>query len=366
MEQAASQASQGQSSKASDSQQQAERALAEAARQLGAAAGERSSERDEEMQKRLKELKAAQEELQKRLKELEDLLKQTENDGAKKAARGANQAMEQTQSRLQQGDTVKGFEDAEEARKYLEEAKQELEKEQRKYESMQQEELLFRLVRDLKEIRAAEQALRSETAELVEEVARHRSQGGRLPRARRVRAKAMAGEQTALADKVDERLEAVKREQSSAFAAVLEEAGQDMREVSRLLDQPDDLGALALGLQDEVIHRINDLIGGFEDELGRRQKEPQQGGGGGQQQQQGKPPLVPMLVELKLLRRTQADLVTKVQRFWELHPDLDASNLTEAQRRAVERLFHAQGRMRRVFEDLVERFLRQPDGQDGN
>ncbi len=364
MQQAGAQGQQGQRSAAQQSQQQAEQALEQAQRSLEKAASE--TQPSAQLEQRLKQLKEQQEALRQRLKQLEDLLKKTENPEAQESAQSAQRSMEETQDRLEAGDAPKSKKSAEEARKYLEQAQEELEKEKRRYQSLEQEELLFRLVRDLKEIRAAQQALRKESAEAVAEAERLRSGGGRLSRARKIRLKAMAAEENALADKLAERHAAVLEEGSTAFAALLEETVQDVREVARLLEQPDEIGPLLLGLEDEVLHRLDDLIGGFDDELERRQQDPQQGQGQqgqqGQQGGQGRPKLVPFLVEIKLLRRQQMDLNHKVRRFFELYPDVREGRLGETERRALERLYHQQGRIKRVLEDLVESALQQDEG----
>ena len=124
-----------------------------------------------------------------------------------------------------------------------------------------------------------------------------------------------------------------------------------------MLKQPDDVGPLLLGVEDEVIHRIEDLIGGFEDELERRQQENPQGRPPPPGQQQGKPPLVPVLVEIKLLRRQQQDLNVKVQRFWERNPAVTRGEVTPDQARLLERLYHQQARLTRALEALVESAL---------
>jgi hypothetical protein len=339
----------GRQSQAQGAQQQAEQSLEDAAKALEAAASEQG--KNPEIEQQLKTLSERQEDLRKRLKELDDLLKQAENPEAQSASQSAKAQMEEAEDEMEQGEAAKAEKSAEEARKYLEQMKEQLENEKRRYQSLQQEELLIRLLRDLKEARTKQAALRKQTAELVEEAERLRTQGARLSRARRKELLVMSAAQDALATTLAERLEAVQQEKSTAFAAVLEEVVQDMQESARMLKQPDDVGQLLLGIQDEVIHRIDDLVGGFEDELERRQQESQ--GQPPEKGKPGKPPLVPMIVELKLLRRQQQDLNVKVQRFWERNPAVGHGEISPDHARLIERLYHQQGRLTRALEELV-------------
>ncbi|MHC5011662.1 MAG: hypothetical protein ACYTG6_12070, partial [Planctomycetota bacterium] len=342
MEQAARAASSGDAGRTSDAQQRAEEALREAEEGLEQAASETGAP-GEDNRERLNELREEQERIREKLKELQDLLEKADSEEAQSASRSANQSMEETENQLQSGSGERASESAEEAREYLEQMREELERERRRYETLQQEELLFQLVQDLKRYRDAEVVIRQTTADISEAAER----AGRLSRPLKRQLKDLAGEQEEIAVKIDERLEAVREEGSIAFSAVMEDVSLDMHEISRLLGGQE-TGPLVLGLEDEVIRRLEDLVGGFEDEIERRRNPPQQG----QPQNGGPPPLVPPIVEVKLIRRLQQDLNLKVETFWRRNPSVQEGKLTEAQRRTLERLYHQQGRLSRVLEEL--------------
>ena len=96
---------------------------------------------------------------------------------------------------------------------------------------------------------------------------------GKLPRSERRRLEGLSEDQRKMADEIDARLTAVREEGSVAFAAILEEVSIDMREIARLLEARD-VGPLVLSMEREVIQRLGDLIGGFEDEIERRRDQP--------------------------------------------------------------------------------------------
>jgi hypothetical protein len=132
-----------------------------------------------------------------------------------------------------------------------------------------------------------------------------------------------------------------------------------MAEIARLLED-EQYGRPVTGLAEEVIHQITELIQAFEDEIQRRQ---QTGGeGGGQPPPGGKAPLVPPIVEIKLLRRMQMDLNGKVETFWRLNPAVREGTIDERQRRTLERLYNRQGK---IADDL-EKLVRSVYGRGGN
>jgi hypothetical protein len=336
--------SQGDSSRARSAQGEAREALRRAQEALARAAQERGD--SSEAQRRLRELRAEQEALRRQLKELEDLLRKAQEAEAGAAASGASGAMEETERRLESGSGERASQSAEEARRYLEEAKQALDRERRRYESLQQEEALFRLLDDLREFRAEEVRLREATAGLSDDAAR-----GPLVRPKRRLLRTLADDQEALKKRLDERQKAAEEDGSVVFATGMALASADMAEVGRLLAD-ERLGPLVLGLQDEVVHGLSNLIAGFEDEIQRR-REPQRDGGG-QAGGQGRPPLVPPSVEIKFLRRLQNDLNTKIETFWRQNPAVREGRLDERQRRTIERLYHQQGRLAENLERLMK------------
>ena len=152
----------------------------------------------------------------------------------------------------------------------------------------------------------------------------------------------------------------MQEEGSTAFAAAMEEIHLDMGEVAALFDEQD-LGPVNVGLQDNILRRVDDLIGGFKDVI----EQKSEGGGGQPPSGGGQPPpqLVPPIVELKLMRRLQMDLNQRMGGFLRRHADeLGQGELDPAVRRRLERLAHQQARLKTEMQRLIDNTLGEGDG----
>jgi hypothetical protein len=323
--------------------------MAQAQQALAQAGEESGDERDTRRQ--LKELEAEQQRIRRKMKDLQDLLAKAENPQAKKSAQAAQQKMEDTEKSLDAGASSSASENAEEARRYLEQARQELERERRRYESLRQEELLYKLVQDLKEFRTEQERIRGQVKSISDAAA-----GGPLARVQRRALRTLADDQAKLRTKVDERVKAVRDEGSITFGTALEGVSIDMAELSRLLGE-DQHDLHVQQLASEVIVETTQLIQAFEDEITRRKK-PAPPPPPGESGQPPKPVLVPPSVEIKLLRRLQMDLNAKVETLWRTQEALKKGQIEEAQRRTLERLYHQQQKLADDLEALLKSVYR--------
>jgi hypothetical protein len=342
----------GDPSGAAGSSEEAEQALEQAEKALSEAA--KDSKDDPAVRQRLKELQEEQEKTRARLKDLQDLLAKLDNPDASSSAAGAAQKMEDASRQMQSGSGEKASKSTEDARKYLEQVKRDLEREKRRYESLRQEEMLFQLVRDLKDARKEQERIRDAVKPISDAAAA--TPGGRLARTQRKALQALAGDEKKLEEKLVERAKAVKEEGSPAFGSFLESTAIDAAEVARLLEE-EQHDVYVRGVMDEAVREMSDLIGAFEDEIERRREEGQGGGGGG-----GRPPLVPPTVEIKLLRRMQMDLNARLEAFWRDNPDVRQGRVDERQRRTLERLYNQQGH---IADDL-DKLKKAVSGHQGN
>jgi hypothetical protein len=124
---------------------------------------------------------------------------------------GRQQKME-AERQMDSGSGEKAQKSAEEARRYLEQAKQDLARERRRYEELRQEELIFRLVEDLKEFQKEQERIRDAVKALDETAA-----GRTLTRLERRALKTLSGDESRLRGRVDERVKALEKEGSPAF-----------------------------------------------------------------------------------------------------------------------------------------------------
>ena len=230
--------------------------------------------------------------------------------------------------------------------------------EKRRYEDLRRDEVLFRLVQDMKDFRAEQQRIRDGTGEIAEAAAQG---GGQISRSNKRELKNLSAEETKLRGRVDERKAAVEKEGSISFAGGLGGISVDMAEIARLLEEGQ-YDPYVRGVEDEVLHQLTDLIGAFEDEF--KSKKPDQGGQGQQGQQgQGRQPRVPPMVEIKLMRRMQNDVNAKVDTFWKQNPDVREGKLDERQRRTLERLYNQQSRIRADLEKLIQSIYARQGGR---
>ena len=104
-------------------------------------------------------------------------------------------------------------------------------------------------------------------------------------------------------------------------------------------------------MQEDVEVQLIWLQEALDDEAERRQQEEQQEQQeqGQQQQQDGKPPLVPDVAELKLLRRLEAEVLEQIAQELDLHPEL-ADPEAELHPLLLEDLTRLAYRHRRVLE----------------
>ena len=96
----------------------------------------------------------------------------------------------------------------------------------------------------------------------------------------------------------------------------------------------------------EVLRRLEDLKQALEDELRRRQQQGQQGQQGG-----GKQALIPPIAELRMFRTIQTNINAQIRKFLTSHPRV--RRLDEGMRAYIERLAHAQGRLKDLWEDFI-------------
>jgi chromosome segregation ATPase len=345
MDEASKSAAAGDRSKAGSSQSGASQSLEQAQKALEKVADETGDDAD--AKRRLKELEAEQKAIREKMKQLRDLLEKADNDAAKKSAKGAQQKMEDAEQSLEAGSSGSASESAEEARRYLEQAKQDLEREKRRYEALRQEEMMFKLVQDLKEFRTDQDRIRDETKKIADAVA-----GGTLAHGYKAQLRRLAAEETTLKSRLDERVKAIREERSPAFGTSLEIVGVDMAEVARLLENMQS-DAYVQGLESEVSSGLTTLVQAFEDEIKRRSekgggKPPPPGSG------QARAALVPPIVEIKLMRRLQGILNTKLETFWSQNPGVREGKIDDKTRRVLESLYHQQQTIADALEALKQ------------
>lgn len=310
MQQSARSAGSNQSRESSKARQEAERNLEEAKEAL-----RRNRATSEETRKLAKDLAQRQEEIRKRILELAQRLKERPNVPRPRSLDDAVQSARRAEEALDEGDLDTAEVQEEKTEKFLDTASEEIEKEQRRFLRLKQEELLFRVGEELAAMEKEHDQVRRETGE-IDSMRR----SGDLPRAERVRVLRLSRSERALAERAATIAEALEKEETRVFADSMRACEEDLTRVGELMgEDPYRTDSFVRVIQDDVAKRVSRLKDALRNEAKRRRDNPQerndqnQGNGG-----QGKPPLVPGIAELKMLKLLEDDLAERTLRLLEM------------------------------------------------
>ena len=300
-------------------------------------------------------------ELTDKLRKLSDeLARETGEQGLEDASDHAGKAgnsQRQAEGQLGQGRAGRAGESQEEAGDELEKARQAVADARDRIQRRQQEEKLFQIEQELKEVLAVQLGVNGTTTDV--EKARV---GNELTREQAAAILEAARQETVIFGRVRSAIRLL--DESPVFSWVLDEASGDMREVRDRLDRQD-TGGVTRDVEKDVVAKIEQLIAALQKERASRAEDkrnpppgPPPGGG----PPGGKPPLVPPLAELKMIRWMQEDVNGKTRRVDDQVRKADGAKLTEELRALLERAAQKQGDVARItgeLADLLEKSERQ-------
>ena len=131
------------------------------------------------------------------------------------------------------------------------------------------------------------------------------------------------------------------------FRFVIRAVIDDMAESTQgLRDQ--DTGKRVQEVQADILKLLTDLYDSFK--LRLKQGKGGGGGGGG-----GKPPLVPDIVQVHLMKKMQEQILRKTQSY-KARQSKDGEDLTEAEKQILRRLSDEQGELGRIMGKFIEKF----------
>jgi len=231
----------------------------------------------------------------------------------------AGESAQSAQQSLSQSDLGQAQSSEEETEKRMRQAMKELGQEEEQYQKLRQEELLFKIAEQVKNLIEEHQAQMKATLE----VDAGRKAGDPANHTQRLRLRKIAQAEDALGSRSAEIAKAIQAEQSVVFAEVLDQADHDLKRLGHDMGEAGDYqsGERVQALQQDVEQQLGWLAEALQQEKERRKQE---------QQQQGQPPnnqqsqnrLVPDVAELKLLRRLEVDTGDNLDRLELLHPEL--------------------------------------------
>ncbi len=150
----------------------------------------------------------------------------------------------------------------------------------------------------------------------------------------------------------------LKENNVDVFMYVLESAGGDMGEAALNLREKE-TGPRTQDLQADALRKMKELVDAFE----LKRKQSKQQGGGGSGQGGGKPPLVPDLVQLNMMKKLQEDLLRKTQGVQRGYKS-DREDLTPAEKTLLQRLSDEQGKLGNLMKTFVSKFEEQKKQYD--
>lgn len=261
--------------------------------------------------------------------------------GQKAVARSAK-AMRDAANRIEAGRREEAGEDQSEAIASLEQALAELEEELRQLRDEERLDRLASLETRCRKMLEIQELVRDGTYRLDQVPVADRT------RDHRRQAIELAGREQGLVVEVEQALIILEEDgTAAAFPEAFSQIRGDALAVSRLLEASE-TGVATLGLEEDIIATLEEMIAAFKRELRASRKEKSSGpdGGGGPE---GNPPLVERVGELKLIRSLQFRVNERTERIRQSPP---APESHEAQRQLAD-LAVRQGRIQAITEELA-------------
>jgi len=274
-----------------------------------------------------------------------------EQSPTQRALQGALGRMKQAEQRLRQAEKEGAIEEQEEAIAELQRLKEELEKILRQLREEELMQTLEKLEERFKRMLRAEQAIRSQTETLINELA---AESAPEQRQVKIRADRLTGEQQSVIDDAESAL-LILREDGTAQAMVesLLQARFDMTEAKNRLGRTV-LDAITLHMEDAVIDALQEMLeavrAAIEEARERQENQQQQPSGSAS----GEEPLIQLLAELRMIRSMQRRVNERTERYDNEikqaleNPDADLSSFKQA----VEELARQQNRISRILHEL--------------
>ncbi len=341
-------------------QAQAESALQDLAEMLEkktaeAAAQKSDSMSPEEKASKYDELAGQQKELEERTR---DLMKRLRELPDKKPLSSLSQAadnMNSASSELdnQQGDMAE--QDEEDAQKYLERALQQMKQEKQKYQSIQQQEVLFRVLQELEELKKEQDSINTTTVDFDLE----RAGSPSLRRSQKKKLRDLAGREDSIRDRTVTVKEKIEEDGSTVFNWVLDRNRDDLDEVVEALKQYQS-DAVVQTIQKDISVRFEELIASMREEIKRRQNAPT---GEPQESPNAQPPLIPPVAELIMIKTMEEGAQRRLEEFIIDNPDIDEKGANPIERELLKRLASEHAAITELFQEILTRF--QSEAQSG-
>jgi hypothetical protein len=312
---------------------------------------------------RAEELAREQERVREQILQLALRNEERENSPPLPALDRAGEKASEASGSLQQGKLRGAEEQEQEVERELENAIDELEKEEEQYQRLRQEELLFQITEESRQLLERHLEQMSATREIDAE----RVPGERPSRSQRLRLRKIGREEAAIGERTTEMSKAITEEGAVVVADLLDRIRQDLERVARDVDEAGDYqtGPSVQSLQRDVEEALGWLIASLEEEQQRRARPENQQQQQEQEQDQNRQQLVPDTAELKLLARMDLEVQRDIEELVVLYPELSESGpIDPLLLEEITRLAVRHERTSDLFAQFRERLgLPDPDGK---
>ncbi len=344
MSQASKSAKSGSQSKASEQQRDASEQLDKAKEAI-----EKNRPVSEEERDALSKLADEQKKLKEDIIRLAEETKKRQNKAAEEALSEAADAAERAEKAMEEGDPDEADEQQERAKEKLAEAQQDLEEERDRYMDLRQEELLFKIKEELTQFLEVQRPITLATIEAAEKLA----EGKRLSRPMRRKLNGLGENEGELASKVEFIRTALQEESVLVFSHILKSNEDDLRELAkRLSGRRPEANEYTVILQQDVEARTVQLLEALERERKRREEEKKKE----KEEKQGenqfgpqKKRLVPILAELKMLKRMEEEMIKSTEALESILDASGADGISELDTQIAERLANRHNAITEIF-----------------
>ncbi|MFA5793709.1 MAG: DUF4175 family protein [Candidatus Brocadiia bacterium] len=299
-----------------------------------------------EQKKELERLKQRQKELEKKANALADELEKEKEKKAAKGMKAASGKMGSASENMSQGKPKSAKEDTEEALKELERVYELMREKADQLQDQERQQKLDELEQMLRDIREKEDIIHQDTAELDQK----RPADNQWPRENIITLKKLGKDQTELARLTAEVEQKLKAENSIVFTQALALIGDDMNKVGKFLADEYRTDRYTLAIEEDIIRRLDELIKAFKNEKLRRKAPLQKGGSGGGGG--GQDSLLPLIVELRMLKTLQEGLKSDTDKFKKNNAGGQTAGFNSAQQMILRRLSEQQG----ILADMAAKF----------
>ena len=332
-------------------QQQAQKSMQKAKEELDKLAKRPLTE---EENKRAEQLAREQQKNKELTNELEKQVEDLDNDQAKRSLNRAGQSMEGAKKQLNKQQPGRAFELEEESLEDLKRAQQEMKKQMEELRRQAEQERMVLIEQELKKIvKVQVEKINARTTALY----KIREEKGFLTRGRRIEAKKLGSVQGMLKQTLDQIDKKLGEEAVEIFRWYILSAAEDMEESQESLKMAR-LGVRTQEVQKDIVRKLKDLIEAFDVKLRASQKQQQGGGGGG-----GKPPLVPDIVQLNLMKKMQENVLRKTRRFRRQFNE-ERRDLSPSEKLILKRLSEEEGELSGILKRFIEKFEKQKKEQE--